>query len=126
MKLELGLVVLTCVILSASVQRGAQADGASNRRRLGAYDPHDLLKDERVISREHTFVYWQEFDPAQFKTFASNVMQRGRQLMVTVEPWTRAVNWKDGREALLSDVLKGSFDKEIRSICQAVGTAAGP
>lgn len=126
MKLEFGLVVLACVILSASVQRSAQADGASNHPRLGAYDPHDLLKDERGISIEHTFVYWQEFDPAQFKTFASNAMQRGRQLMVTVEPWTRALNWKDGREALLSDVLKGSFDKEIRSICQAVGAAAGP
>jgi beta-mannanase len=126
MKLELGLVALACVLLSANVQWSAQADGASAHPKLGAYDPHHLLKDERGISIEHTFIYWQEFDSGQFKTFASSAMQRGRQLMVTVEPWTRAANWKDGRESLLSDVLQGAFDNEIKSICHAIGAAAGP
>jgi hypothetical protein len=61
MKLELGLVAFACVLLSANVQWSAQADGASTHPKLGAYDPHHLLKDERSISIEHTFVYWHEF-----------------------------------------------------------------
>jgi endoglucanase len=126
MKLELGLVALACVLLSANVQWSAQADGAPAHPKLGAYDPHHILKDERDISIEHTFVYWQVFDSDQFKTFAANAVQRGRQIMVTIEPWTRAPNWKDGRESLLSDVLNGAFDKEIKSICHAIGTTAAP
>lgn len=126
MRLELGLVAFACALLAANLQWGAQADGTPARPKLGAYDPHDLLKDERGIAIEHTFVYWQSFDPDQYETFVANATRRDRQVMVTVEPWTRAANWKDGRESLLKDILTGGFDKEIKSICHAIGASAAP
>jgi beta-mannanase len=126
MRLEFSLVALACLLVSANVQWTAQADGAPPHPKLGVYDPHRLLKDENNIAIEHTFLYWQHFDPEQYRTFAASAGRRGRQVMVTVEPWTRAENWKDGRATLLTEILDGGFDKEIRSVCQAIGASENP
>ncbi|RDI50227.1 glycoside hydrolase family 26 protein [Microvirga subterranea] len=127
MRLEFSLVALACVLAAANMEwSSAQADGAPGLPKLGVYDPHRLLKDEKNIGIEHTFVYWQQFDPEQYRAFAAGAARRSRDIMVTVEPWTRADNWKDGHSTLLSDVLSGGFDKEIKTVCQAIGASKVP
>ncbi|MEZ0167524.1 glycoside hydrolase family 26 protein [Microvirga sp. TS319] len=126
MKCKFGLVILVCAFAVANLRCTVLADEASRYPRLGVYDPHRLLKDEKSIAIEHTFVYWQRFSPEQYQTFAKSAAERSREVMVTVEPWTRADNWTRGRETLLDDIINGGFDKEIGSVCRAVGASGSP
>jgi beta-mannanase len=126
MRVELGVVALACALMAANVQRSAYADRAPDLPKLGAYDPHGLLRNDRDMSIEHVFLYWQAFRADEFQLVAADAADRGRQLMVTVEPWTRAANWTDGRETHLSDILGGGFDGEIDAICGAVGATGRP
>ncbi|WP_052002670.1 glycosyl hydrolase [Microvirga sp. BSC39] len=126
MRLEIGLAALACLLFASNMQRSAQADSASTAPRLGVYDPHKLLRDDERFSLEHTFLYWQNFKPEEYRTLASDAARRGRQVIVTVEPWTRAPNWKDGSETLLTDVIAGEFDREISAICHEIGASGAP
>ncbi len=126
MRLEIGLAALACILFASNIQRGAQADSSSAVPKLGVYDPHKLLRDDANISLEHTFLYWQNFKPEEYRSFTHDAARRGRQVIVTVEPWTRAQNWKDGSETLLSDVIRGEFDREISAICHEIGASNPP
>jgi beta-mannanase len=45
---------------------------------------------------------------------------KGRTLMVTVEPYTKAENWRDDGDRLFSDIRSGGFDRQIEAVCSAV------
>ena len=126
MRVELGVVALACALVAANVHRSAYADKGPDLPKLGAYDPHGLLRNERDVSIEHVFLYWQAFRPDEFQLVAADATDRGRQLMVTLEPWTRAANWTDGRETHLDNILGGGFDGEINAICGQIGAVKRP
>jgi beta-mannanase len=116
------LATAACTLLMSALQANAQSDVP----KLGVYDPHGQLRSQGDISIEHVFVSWQTFRPEDLRLAASDAKALGRQLMITVEPWTRAVNMKDGRATLLSEVAGGGFDREITSICQEIGATGSP
>jgi beta-mannanase len=93
---------------------------------LGIYDPERLFSKSTDFSFEHIFVHWQDFSASNYRSFAQYAAARNRQLMVTVEPWTRAENWTGGGEKLFQDVISGNFDSEIKAICNAIGATRDP
>ncbi|EIM29981.1 glycoside hydrolase family 26 protein [Microvirga lotononidis] len=94
--------------------------------RFGVYDPGRAFANAGNISIEHVFVHWQVFRPDEFRALARYVREQHRQLMVTVEPWTRAENWTDGGDALAYEIIAGKFDREITTICQEFGADGTP
>jgi len=92
---------------------------------FGVYDPHSSFNRSGDVRLEHIFIYWQALDLPAFRTSLRDAGRRGRAMMVTVEPYTRALNWRDGGERLFSDILRGSFSHEIETICQEVGAFDG-
>jgi hypothetical protein len=92
---------------------------------IGVYDPHNKFRASPHPQIEHVFVYWQELDTRMLAEKISLAGETGRTLMVTVEPYTKAANWRDGGERLFADIAAGKFDGEIESSCKAIASFSG-
>jgi endoglucanase len=92
---------------------------------FGVYDPHAVFADDHDVSIDHVFIYWQSADEQQLKEITLRTAARQRMLMVTVEPYTRAADWRAGGEHLFSDIVFGAFNTEIDKICSALGQLRG-
>lgn len=88
---------------------------------FGVYDPHSAFKQTDNTRLEHMFVFWQALDKKALRRKMKYAYQRGRTMMLTVEPFTHAANWRDGGDRLFSDIVKGRFDKEIADVCSELG-----
>jgi len=93
--------------------------------RLGVYDPGETFANVRDVSIEHVFVYWQALDSPALESKLRYAAERSRQIMITVEPYTRAENWRDGSERLFGEIEAGAFDAEIDAICKKVSGVPG-
>lgn len=123
MAFALGLLVF-CY---ANAQSVAPPDVWEARPRvaLGIYDPHSEFSSESAVDIEHIFVYWQALDMRELKDRMAYARERGRDMIVTVEPYTKAANWRDGGERLFSDITAGKFDEEINTLCGALNEFDG-
>jgi len=92
----------------------------AHRVAMGVYDPKGAFTEDRAVEIEHIFVYWQALDFEGLRKSLDRVERGGRALLITVEPYTRAENWRDGGEHLFSDILSGEFDREIETVCDAL------
>jgi beta-mannanase len=89
---------------------------------FGVYDPHDRFKQSRHPQIEHVFVYWQALDRKMLAKKIRLARDTGRIMMVTVEPYTKAANWRDGGGRLFGDILNGKFDRQIADVCGILGS----
>jgi endoglucanase len=126
MKIELGLVLLACAIAASNLERSVHAEDFSRAPKLGAYDPHQALVRQRDVSVDHVFVDLSKFSPATILETVEQAAERGREVLLTVEPWTRAADGRQGGETLLQDVLNGGFDTETDQLCGAIGASRVP
>lgn len=88
---------------------------------FGVYDPHSTFAAADDVAIEHVFIYWQALDGQNFRKNLQYAMVRHRRMMVTIEPYTRASDWRSQGERLFSDILAGDFDQEIQVVCSEVG-----
>ena len=92
---------------------------------FGVYDPASAFSDAHGIGIEHIYVYWQQLDRRMLRERAAYAKARGRRLLVTVEPYTRAADWRSGGHRLFRDILAGKFDRDIASVCAEISSAGG-
>ncbi len=91
---------------------------------LGIYDPRHAFVATSEISIEHIFVQWQLGNARhRVGTAMRHAASRDRHLMVTLEPWTRAINWVEGADRLLNEVVAGVFDQELNAVCTEIGSS---
>ena len=86
----------------------------------GAYDPEETLEDAPKSSVEHIFIFWNHIDVQLLRSGLKKAEKNKRTLLVTVEPFTKAANWRDGAEELFSEIVSGRYDPEIFGICNGV------
>ena len=92
---------------------------------LGIYDPQDRFRNSDQPRVEHVFVYWQAVDEPMLAAKMRLAEMKRRTLMVTVEPYTKAANWRDGGDRLFADTVSGKFDGQIATVCGAVANYQG-
>lgn len=123
-----------CVLALTSVAAVPSAEAASASKSatqqnakvaLGVYDPHRKFASENDVDIEHIFVYWQALDVSELKRRLAYAQKRDRAMIVTVEPYTKAANWRDGGERLFRDITDGRFDKQITTVCGAMADFKG-
>jgi beta-mannanase len=116
---------LTQPTWSAPARAAANVKNLFSDRKVlfGVYDPHLMFTQDRDVNIEHIFVYWQALDLAKLRQLLSNASERGRAIMVTIEPYTHASDWRSGGERLFSDITSGAFQKEIKTVCAELGGA---
>ena len=93
---------------------------------FGIYDPVDSIGGTDAIGIDHIFVHWNVFNRQILSDASRRASSRNRILMVTVEPFTYALNWRDGGEELLSKITAGDYDDSIEDVCGSLGKAGAP
>jgi cellulose synthase (UDP-forming) len=92
----------------------------------GVYDPEGRLKESAGITIQHIFIQWQIVDVRKLRETSWSAAASGETLLVTVEPFTRAQNWRDGAESLFAEILSGGYNPEILRTCGALRDTNGP
>ena len=89
---------------------------------VGIYDPQNVFLRASQISIEHVFVQWQLADVRRrVATALRHASSRNRRLLITLEPWTKAINWVDGADRLFVEVMAGAFDDQLNAVCGEIG-----
>ncbi len=93
---------------------------------FGAYDPHGDFSDDANVSIEHLFLPWEDVDLSTLVLADEYALERGRSLMITVEPWSWSVDWRVTPDELLTGILAGSYDANIEAVCAATAELKSP
>lgn len=93
---------------------------------FGAYDPHGDFVNDPNSRIEHLFLPWEDVDLASLASADTYAIERGRTLLVTIEPWT----WSNDRfvtpAELRSGIATGRYDGNIAAICSILGDFQTP
>ena len=128
--------LLTGTVLAASVPRGIptdvkpNTDHAFDKRPIigpnsvtfGAYDPHSDFSADPNSKIEHLFLPWEDVDLSSLSIADNYAQQRGRELFITVEPWSWAVDWRKTPDALIKGILAGTYDANMAAVCSTAAT----
>ena len=93
---------------------------------FGAYDPHGDFSSERKASIEHLFLPWEDVDLSLLPVADAYALERGRTLMITVEPWSWSVDWRVSSDELLDGILAGRYDANMAAVCLAAAELESP
>lgn len=134
------VLALSVAASAAGMSRGVLADdvqapaGVTDKRpvitdssiALGAYDPHGDFSNDRNVKIEHLFLPWEDVDLSTLALADAYALQRGRSLMITIEPWSWSVEWRKSPDELLKGILAGRYDSNMASVCSAAADLKSP
>ena len=93
----------------------------ANAVKFGAYDPHGDFGAQASVSTEGLFLPWEDVDLESLKAADTYALQRNRDLLITVEPWSWDVGWRLTSGQLRERVLAGAYDANMRAIARLIG-----
>ncbi|MEI5678429.1 MULTISPECIES: glycoside hydrolase family 26 protein [unclassified Mesorhizobium] len=138
--LSFASLALSGAVLAASKPRGLpgsapQTTGQATDKRpvitntsivFGAYDPHGDFGDDPNSKIEHLFLPWEDVDLSTLALADEYALQRGRSLLITVEPWSWSVDWRVTSDELLRGILAGRYDSYMASVCSTAADLKSP
>lgn len=93
---------------------------------FGAYDPYGDFSEEDGLATEHLFLPWEDIELEGLILADDYARERNRKILITIEPWSWALDW-NVTEAQLRDLILGGFrDENMRSILRAVSAFRSP
>jgi beta-mannanase len=117
-------------VLAPAQSSGAAPDNRPivypNSSAFGAYDPHADFTDDGNVKIEALFLPWQDVDLTTLRDADDYARQRGRDLLISVEPWTWSKTEHISPAALLQGILSGQYDGNIAAICDIAGKFRTP
>jgi endoglucanase len=118
---EMGLPSVDITAKTGAIDAGAASTSRTpNQVTMGVYDPHSMVKGSDDFQIEHVFVAWQAPDKRALDRKIKSAIRDDRALMISVEPFTHAADWREGGDRLFQDIEDGRFDSEIEWICNTV------
>jgi beta-mannanase len=93
---------------------------------FGSYDPYGDFSADKSASIEELFLPWEDVDLATLPLADAYALQRGRSLLITVEPWTWSKDWRITPPELRDGILSGKYDANMQAICGLVGQMKSP
>jgi endoglucanase len=94
--------------------------------KFGAYDPHGDFRDEEGLATEHLFLPWEDVELSGLGAADDYAFERGRKVLITVEPWSWDLDWNVSSTELRQRILAGYYDDNMRAICNAVAGFKSP
>lgn len=92
--------------------------GNTGEVRLGAYDPYGSFRNDTRVTIEHVYIPWEDIDLSTLDTADQYASERGRDILLTVEPWSWSEEWRVSPEALREGIITGEYDHLIRAVCR--------
>ncbi len=84
---------------------------------LGAYDPHADFTNDPTPRIEHLFLPWLDIDLATLTLADNYARERGRDVWITVEPWTWDQQRRITPDELRNGIASGAYDEVISALC---------
>ena len=97
-----------------------------NGVKFGAYDPHGDFSLQQGVDTEGLFLPWEDVDLETLRAADDYAVQRGRKLLITIEPWSWNEDWRLSSDALRRKVLAGEYDGNVQAISAVVKTLKSP
>lgn len=94
--------------------------------KFGAYDPHGDFSQQSNVTTEGLFMPWEDVDLSTLPAADAYASQRGRNLLITVEPWSWDQNFRLTSAALQARILAGDYDGNMRDIARLIGQMKSP
>jgi len=88
---------------------------------FGVYDPPGNFSETEGVTIEHLFLPWEDVALESLFDAADYAAERGRVLLVTLEPWTWVRSERNTPELLRQGILSGAFDRNVQAICATLG-----
>jgi beta-mannanase len=88
---------------------------------FGVYDPHGDFKTISGVKIEHLFLPWQDVDLSTLPVADAYALDRGRTVLITVEPWSWSEDKRVSPDALRKGILAGNYDATIETVTKAIG-----
>lgn len=93
---------------------------------FGVYDPHGEFSDDPDVQIEHLFLPWEDVFLQSLGLADDYAVDRGRAVLVTIEPWTWTRSERNRPEVLQRGIAEGFYDINIRTICEELAKFVSP
>ncbi len=93
---------------------------------LGTYDPYGDFTNDPTPKIEHLFLPWLDVDLATLQLADSYARERGREIWITVEPWTWDQERRITADELREGISSGQYDEIIDGLCGEVSRMRSP
>jgi beta-mannanase len=87
---------------------------------IGVFDPQLKLVNEKAVKVEHLFPHLAQIKTGEFKKQFDDVVNRGHDVIVTLELWHDVHQDKD--PDLLHHLLNGKYDAVLKTVYQIIST----
>lgn len=94
--------------------------------KFGAYDPYGDFKDDAGVATEHLFLPWEDVELGTLPDADAYALQRGRNVMVTIEPWSWSKDYNVSPMQLKNAILAGERDANMRAILEVLAKFRSP
>ncbi|NRF40461.1 hypothetical protein [Pedobacter foliorum] len=94
----------------------------SYEKLLGVYDEKNNAKSDLVNNIKHYSVIWKSFALRSNNNALQKAILDNKNLLLTIETWPSFYN---GNVSILDEVLKGSYDKEIKELAGLINQSKG-
>jgi beta-mannanase len=125
-----------CAVLAASVLLISSSAGSGPATsnsvggagfQFGAYDPYGTFSHDPKIGIEHVFIPWEDANLASLNAADQYANDRGRSLLITVEPWSWSRSAKSVDPSnLYAGMMAGRYDALIQVFCRTASALKSP
>lgn len=93
---------------------------------FGVYDPGGGFANDTDVQIEHLFLPWEDVFLPSLADADAYAVERGRSVLVTIEPWTWTQDERNTPEILIAGIASGAYDENMRAICGALAEFESP
>lgn len=88
---------------------------------FGVFDPEGAYSDIDGVAIEHLFLPWEDVFLPSLQEAEDYTEARGRDLLVTIEPWTWTRDERNSPNVLRNGIEDGIYDDTMKTVCTALG-----
>ncbi|MBY6199754.1 beta-mannosidase [Maritalea mobilis] len=115
------LTQLSAALAGSLLCAGAAFAAPPGELPFGVYDPYGAFADDPDVQIEHLFLPWQDVYLPSLAEADAYAAERGRAVLVTIEPWTWTRDERNRPEVLIEGINSGAFDGNMTTICEILG-----
>ena len=93
---------------------------------FGVYDPDGRFSNDTDVQIEHLFLPWEDVYLPSLGDADRYALERGRTVLVTIEPWTWTRDERNTPALLISGIANGVYDANMRAICSVLSEFESP
>lgn len=94
----------------------------SYEKLIGVYDEKKEVPSDIIDNVKHISIKWKSFALSSNKRALQNAIIENKNVLITIETWP---SFKNENTSVLDEVLKGSYDKEIKALANVVHLSKG-